>query len=120
MTNEPYNIEDDPDEDFYDSGNLGDGLDARQQIGGNQPAEPDEALEALELDDLMKEGRRMLLTDLIKAVKQGYATPQEKNTLRQMLKDNGMIMGDPDERPEPGRGAKPKADLPTFANPDYT
>lgn len=98
---------------FLESGNV---RDDPPQMGHNSQEEPDEALDNLDMEDLLKEGRKMLLKDLVKAVKQGYASPQEKNTLRQMLKDNGMIMGDPLNDPTtPSR----RRDLPEFPRPDY-
>jgi hypothetical protein len=111
--------DDDDDEDlaalFHESGNV---RDQEPGIGSNSGLEPDEALEELDLEDLLKEGRKLLLQDLIKAVKQGMATPAEKNALRQMLKDNGMVMGDPSEGAGNGEPRK-KADLPSFPRPEY-
>ena len=60
--------------------------------GGNRGVDTDDALDDLDLEDLMKEARKDLFKDLMRAVKGGYATPAEKNVLRQMLKDNGMVM----------------------------
>ena len=110
-----HDNEDDDPEDFYESGNVRDMQSTG--IGSNSGMEPDEALDGLDFEDLMKEGRKLLLEDLIKLVKNGQASPQEKNTLRQMLKDNGMIAGDPHEGDEGGR--RVKRELPTYDRPDY-
>lgn len=114
MMGRDYAEDDEDGEGFYESGNVRD----QPSIGDNSGLEPDAALEALDLQDLMLEGRKLLLQKLIAAVKQGIASPQEMNTLRQMLKDNGMVMGDPNEGATPGQG-KPKAPLPQFGEPDY-
>lgn len=100
---------------YDESGNV---RDMAPRAGHNRNEDEDEALDDLDLDDLMKEARRDLFKDLLKAVRGGYATPAEKNVLRQMLKDNGMVMGDPDEGARPGE-EKRKADLPSFGKPDY-
>lgn len=113
-----YLVDDEDGEDgFYDSGNVRDMVD--DGIGSNSGLEPDAAIDEMDFEDLLRESRMELLRDLAKAVKQGIATPAEKNTLRQMLKDNGMIMGDPNagaNTPEEKR----KADLPRFEPPGYT
>lgn len=112
--------DDDIEEDFYASGN------ARDDEGAEEDWEerPVPELAGLSEMDKLKLARQILLEDLIRAVAAGHATPQEKNTLRQMLKDNGMILGDPFEAQEEGshgeRKAKPKANLPVFAPPEYT
>lgn len=82
----------------------------------------DDNLDDLDLNDLMLEARKDLLVDLLRAVRGGYASPQEKSTLRQMLKDNGVIMGNPfdDDLDEGTNGKSRKAPLPTFGKPDYT
>lgn len=108
--------DDDDDDGFHSSGNVRD--QRHDGMGSNSGMEPDEALDGLELDDLMKEGRKMLLLDLVKMVKNGQATPQEKNTLRQMLKDNGVIAGDPNDGAE-GGDRKERKELPTYGRPDY-
>ena len=102
---------------LYDqTGNLRDTPTPR--IGSNSGMEEDDALDGLELDDLMKEARKDLFKDLLKGLRQGILTPSEKNVLRQMLKDNGMVLGDPNDGAEEGP-KRPKADLPTFGDPDY-
>lgn len=100
---------------YDESGNV---RDQKPLPGHNRGEDEDDALDDLDLDDLMKEARRDLFRDLLKAVRGGYATPAEKNVLRQMLKDNGMVMGDPDEGARPGEERR-KADLPSFDRPDY-
>lgn len=102
---------------FDQTGNARDD-EARPTAGHNRGQEADDALDELDLEDIMKEARRDLLKDLLRAVRGGYASPAEKNTLRQMLKDNGMVMGDPMEGATGGEN-KRKADLPAFDKPDY-
>lgn len=129
MAHDPYNARsfkpgEDEEDDFYASGNVRDG-DFEEKAPGVGPGDNsgDEDLSELELDDLMKQGRRILFEDLYKAVKGGYASPQEKNTFRQLLKDNGMIAGDPfDDEPAEGgqRNSRPsRAPLPSYGPPEY-
>lgn len=112
---------DDDDEDdlgalFDTSGNVRDEV---PRIGHNSGSEDEEnALAALDLNDLMKESRRTLFVKLLAAVKGGYATPAQENTLRQLLKDNGMVMGDPEEG-KASNEERRKADLPSFSRPEY-
>jgi hypothetical protein len=107
---------DDDDDDFYASDNVRDMK--SPGAGHNRGESAEDAFEGLAFEDLMREGRMLLFKDLLRAVSEGYATPQEKNTLRQMLKDNGMIAGDPND----GAGKddeKPKRDLPSYPDPEY-
>lgn len=104
-------------DDFYDSGNVRDRPQA-PPAGHNSGQEEEDALAGMELDDIFKEARKDLLKDLLKAVRGGYATPQEKSTLRQMLKDNGYIMGDPLDGADGGQQGE-KAELPQYENPEY-
>lgn len=101
---------------FDQTGNARD--DERPTVGHNRQMDADDALDDMDLEDIMKEARKDLLKDLLKAVRGGYASPAEKNTLRQMLKDNGMVMGDPDEGAT-GSENKKKADLPSYDRPEY-
>lgn len=111
----------DPDEDdYFSTGNVRDGNFERREVAvGDNSGDQD--LQELELEDLMKEGRKLLLVDLVRLVRSGQASPQEKNTLRQMLKDNGMIAGDPlgDDEPDTERARKRRADLPSYEDPEY-
>lgn len=102
---------------FDQTGNVRDD-ETRPSVGHNRGMEPEDALDEMDLEDVMKEARKDLLKDLLRAVRGGYASPAEKNTLRQMLKDNGMVMGDPTEGATPGEN-KQKAELPSFARPEY-
>ncbi|CAE7879335.1 unnamed protein product, partial [Symbiodinium necroappetens] len=84
----------------------------------------DDDLLDLELRDLMHRGRKVLLAKLVAAVEGGYASPAEMATLRAILKDNGIIMGDPFGDPEgatEGTNGKSrtKAPLPEFDKPEY-
>lgn len=109
--------EDETEDDYFDSGNERDREDA-PRIGSNSGMDEDDALDGLELDDLMKEARKDLFKDLLRGLRQGMLTPAEKNVLRQMLKDNGMVMGDPNEGA--GQGTeRQKAELPEFGEPEY-
>lgn len=108
---------------FHQTGNVRDMEEdpSQPRAGHNSGQEEDEALEGMDLNDLMVEARKDLFKDLLKAVRGGYATPAEKNVLRQMLKDNGMVMGAlPDDPPQGGPGGSPqKAPLPEYPEPDY-
>lgn len=121
---------------FHNSGNLDD-LDELEEdeeesgLGHNAGMEPDEVLDNMEFQDLQLEARKSLMLDLIKLLRAGQATPAEKNTLRQMLKDNGCILGDPlhgpgqsykqsQQEPERRDGPEPqKRPLPTFERPKH-
>jgi hypothetical protein len=109
-------------ESFYSSGNVRDQKplvesDAVPRVGHNSG---DDELKDLNMDDLLREGRRILMENLVRSVKEGYAGPQEMAILRQMLKDNGCVMGDIDESPdERNKNGRQKANLPSFSDPTY-
>lgn len=113
--------EDDLFELYHSSGNERDRPKAPQEDPREDPPFGDnsgDSMDDLEVNDLLTMGRRLLLTDLLKAIKGGYASPQEKAILAKMLKDNGMVMGDP--LGEEGHNGTPrKQPLPTFDKPDY-
>lgn len=110
----------DDEADFYDSGNV---RDMRGHNDGPDTGDgfQDVNLEGLTFEEALLKGRQILMETLIKNVARSHATPQEMNTLRQLLKDNGMVMGDPlaDEREGDKRAENRKADLPSFDPPDY-
>lgn len=72
--------------------------------------------------DIARDARRAMLEDLYEKVVSGTAMPQDHANLRQLLKDNGMIMGDPtqgaggDSNP---KAAKEPLPLPSFERPEY-
>ncbi|UIY29191.1 hypothetical protein LZK73_21905 [Neorhizobium galegae] len=113
-----HSVEDDDESDLgalYDqTGNV---RDDQPRPGHNRQMDEDDTLDELDLEDIMKEARRDLLKDLLRAVRGGYASPAEKNTLRQMLKDNGMVMGDPDEGATVGE-ARRKRTSPASTDPN--
>lgn len=102
---------------FHRSGNLND--------GGNEEehhSDIDPELEAMPLEEIMKEARKRLFVFLTNAVCKGMATPQEMAVLRALLKDNGMVMGDVSdgagEQSNPKKADRP-LDLPVFQNAPY-
>lgn len=106
--------------DYYRSGNLDD--DKSRRMGDNSGEDEDTSLDGLEVMDLLREGRKILIRDLIVMVKTGMATPAEKAVLAKLLKDNGVILGDPEQGA--GEDGNPKAakkprDLPQFTKPEY-
>ena len=108
---------------YHQSGNVRDGEVAPDdpKAGHNRDMEEEDAFDDMDLEDLLKESRTMLLKSLMRAVKGGFATPAQENTLRQLLKDNGMVMGTLSDPNEGGAGAsKQKAPLPSFEDPDYS
>lgn len=72
--------------------------------------------EGKSVQDILREGQKALFIDLVVAVRNGSASAPEKATLRNLLKDNGLVLGIP---PEEAVSDAPPADLPDFAEPDY-
>lgn len=127
-----------PDEDaiaheFHRSGNLDDGnMDYRpitRKDNGGPPLEdeedrPDDGLEGMDLNAIMQRARRAAIINLTRLVEHGQATPADMSVLRALLKDNGMVMGDPyspakeDATGEPGEEDGPLP-LPTFDTPEH-
>jgi len=110
--------EDDP-ADFYKSGNLSD--EESPRMGHNSGLDEEDALEGMNFEDMLKESRKALLKRLYGLMVSGMATPADLNNLRQLLKDNGMVMGDPTEGA--GDGGQKKSQeprpLPSFPKPEY-
>lgn len=83
--------------------------------------------ELLQLDEkaIAARARKQLLVNLLQMVEDGTATAQDMNVLRALLKDNGMIMGDPLEGDNNGgasgsqQAAPQKQPLPVFDAPEY-
>ena len=109
-------------EDYFKSGNLSD-LEKEdvRRVGDNSGEDPEDGLDDLDVMDLLREGRKFLIMDLIRNIRDGMATPAEKAVLAKMLKDNGVILGDPEEG---AKGSNPKSakepiPLPTYDRPEY-
>lgn len=68
-------------------------------------------------EEAMREGQKALVADLVSRVRSGTANHQEKAILRNLLKDNGLTLGIPPEKPPE---ASPPADLPHYPDPDYS
>ena len=106
-------------DDYYNSGNLEDSPEYRPGVGDNSG---DDDLEGLGLKDLLSEMQLELFKDLLRNIRAGTATPQEKATAAKILKDNGLIFFDgPGNDPSTG-GPKPAsqpAPLPSFEKPEY-
>lgn len=117
----------DEDEDLFDlyhqSGNARDErqADPEDTSAGDGLTNSGLDLNDMEVHDLLILGRKMLLKRLLDAVNKGYATPQEMAILAKLLKDNGMVMGDPFEGgSKPGSNGGPqRAPLPSFPKPEY-
>lgn len=110
--------EDDDGEDFYNSGNLDEAPDSQPRYGDNSG---DDDLEGLGLKDLLSEMQLELFKDLLRNIRAGTATPQEKATAAKILKDNGLVFFDGGNEPG-GAGPKPAkepAPLPSFGKPEY-
>lgn len=120
-----------PDEDaiaheFHRSGNLDDGsqMDYREVGPGDNEGPVMDELDDLNLTEIMKIARKAAMINLTRLVRAGQATPADMSVLAKLLKDNGMVMGDPFEKT---RGETPGAQdeeeealpLPTFGKPEY-
>lgn len=116
-------------DDFHNSGNL----DESPGFGDNEGPEWDpeaeaarvaEEFELLNMDEaeVAKRARKFLLVKLFMMIKSGEAMPQDMANLRQLLKDNGQIMGDilggQNDDGNPKRAKEPLP-LPEFDVPDY-
>lgn len=110
-------------EDYFKSGNLSDLEDDEdvRRVGDNSGEDPEDGLDDLDVMDLLREGRKFLILDLIRNVRAGMATPAEKAVLAKMLKDNGVILGDPEEGAKGSnpRSTKEPLPLPSFEKPEY-
>lgn len=73
-------------------------------------------LEGMDVAEILRAGHKALLVQLVGRVRSGKATHQEAAILRNMLKDNGLVLGIPPESPE---AAEDPAPLPTFEPPEY-
>lgn len=68
------------------------------------------------VDDILREGQKALFARLVSACRAGTASHQELAILRNILKDNGLTLGIPPEKPSGGE----KLPLPDDIDvPDY-
>lgn len=106
---------------YRNSGNLNEAP-PTGRVGDNSGYDDeDDALDEMDLTDMLKEARKEMVKQLYRLVKNGLATPQDMANLRALLKDNGIIMGDPEEGAKngnPKKADKPR-DLPSFPRPEY-
>jgi len=125
MTHNPDEAEDDYANAFdlyHSSGNARDeDRPAQREVEGQPDGSNSKLdLEDMEVHDLLVMSRKLLLTKLLESVHGGYASPQEMAILAKLLKDNGMVMGDPFEGgSKGGNGAPQRQPLPTFTRPEY-
>jgi hypothetical protein len=75
-----------------------------------------ERLMGMSVQDVLRDGQKALFADLVGLVRSGNANHQEKAILRNILKDNGLTLGIPPDKPEPTEAPLP---LPEFQDPDY-
>ena len=73
-------------------------------------------LEGKSVADILREGQKALFVDLVVKARSGKASHQELAILRNVLKDNGLVLGIPPEEP---REKPAPVDLPDFETPDY-
>jgi hypothetical protein len=117
----------DEEDDFYASGNLTDeGHPKTMEVDLEaQEARRRRIAEAMAMSeqDIMLAGRKAMLIDLLMRIEDGTAMPADMANMRALLKDNGMIMGDPMRGPKeieqnPKTAKEPLA-LPSFERPEY-
>lgn len=73
-------------------------------------------LDGLSVDDILRAGQRALFLQLVTKARALTANHQELAILRNILKDNGMTLGIPPEKPA---ATEAPMDLPTYDRPDY-
>jgi hypothetical protein len=102
-----------------------DGPEDHDPGAGERKAEQEalETLKAMEIGDVIRAGHEALLRQLVAKSMAGTMSHQEAAILRNMLRDNGMILGVPHgghsvHYPHSGPLSKP-VDLPALEPPDY-
>lgn len=112
-------------EDFYASGNVRDNENGEMDHhGSGHNGGPPLDTDGMDVNEMLIEARKVLIKDLIQAIHDGYATPADKAVLRGLLKDNGVIMGDPTEGANPNGKQEPELpesvdEVPKFEKPSY-
>lgn len=76
-------------------------------------------LDGKTVQEILQEGQKALFVDLVVKVRSGKASHQEKAILRNILRDNGFMLGIPSETPEEAKKREAPADLPDFDTPEY-
>lgn len=101
---------------------------------GNKP-EPEEDIEAdnaeanaeylslmdKSIEDILREGQKALFARLVSSCRAGTASHQELAILRNILKDNGLTLGIPPEKPNGGGDRLPLPDdveVPEYGPPE--
>lgn len=100
------------DEGFVDEN----GIDIEKQTEDNEFT----TLMGMSLDEILREGQKALFARLVGRCRLGLASHQEMAILRNILRDNGLTLGLPQEPEKPfGHNGGPPLDLPTFGEPEY-
>ena len=77
-------------------------------------------LEGLSMEDLLKRSQKKQLVDLLAKLEAGLISHQENAILRNLLRDNGMVMGAVPRPPEAGGMRETSGpSLPTYDDPEY-
>lgn len=72
------------------------------------------------LEDILREGQKLLFAQLVTKCRSGKANHQELAILRNVLKDNGLTLGIPPEDGDAAVRRSPEpVDLPDFDKPEY-
>lgn len=69
----------------------------------------------MSVEEILREGQKALFADLVSKVRSGQANHQEKAILRNILRDNGLTLGIPQD----DQRQLPPSDLPEFTEPEY-
>lgn len=75
-----------------------------------------EQLKDLSVEEILRQGQKDLFLHLVTKVRAGTANHQEASILRNILKDNGLTLGIPPEKPAE---TEAPMDLPVFEDPTY-
>ncbi len=79
-----------------------------------------EALMGMDVQEILRCGQKALFADLVGKARLGKASHQELAILRNILKDNGMILGIAPEGLDGGEArTRPPLDLPSFEPPPW-
>lgn len=76
-----------------------------------------ERLVGMSVNDILREGQKALFARLVGLCRSGSASHQEMAILRNILKDNGLVLGIPPEKAAAVEAAP--VDLPRYEDPEY-